>query len=123
MPVSEPPPYSGPFPPKFRGTQVGLKYPSYVDELKRTLRAGDFRFHEPGARVSGIRDAKGVYHVKEGHHRIVAALEILRESGDERPLRELMRWGKWDDQDRGPKDSRPLPSRSWWGAFRNWLKL
>jgi hypothetical protein len=121
--MSEPLPYSGPLPPKFRGTQVGLKDPLYVDELKRAMLAGEFRFQDVGARVGGVRDRKGVYHVVEGHHRIAAALEILRESGDEGPLRELLRWGRWCDQPRGPRESRPMPSRWWWGRFRNWLGI
>jgi hypothetical protein len=121
--MSEPPPYTGPLPPRFRGTQSGLKDPSSVDELKAAMLAGKFQYHEIAARVSGVRDEKGVYHVVEGHHRITAALEILHESGVEGPLRELLRWGRWCNQPRGPKESRPMPSRSWWGRFRNWLGI
>ena len=121
--MSEPPPYAGPFPPKFRGTQTGLKNPSMVDEFKAAMLGGEFQFHEIRARVSGIRDRKGVYHVVEGHHRIVAALEILRETGTEAPLRKLLRWGRWCERKHRPRDSRPMPSRSWWGKFRNWLGI
>src|SRR5262249_28883592 len=64
------------FPPRIRGTQLGLKNPALVDQLKAAMRAGQFHFHEIRAQVGGVRDRKGVYHVVDGHHRIVAAWEI-----------------------------------------------
>ncbi len=60
------------------------------------MLSGTFAYHEMRARVSGIRDSRGVYHVMVGHHRIVAALEIMGETGNATPLRELLRWGFWD---------------------------
>ena len=65
--------------PAIRGTQVGLKNPALVDQIKVKMRAGQFPYHEIGCRVIGIRDSNGTYHVKEGHHRMVAAMELYRE--------------------------------------------
>jgi filamentous hemagglutinin len=117
--VSEsPPPFTGRLP-RIRGTQVGLRDPAAVDGIKRDMREGRFAYHEPRGRVGGYRDSRGARHVIEGHHRMVAALEILTETGDEMPLRELLRWGLWADVPMAPTDSRPMPSRRWWGALRN----
>src|SRR5207244_2840119 len=109
--------------PRIRGTQKGLKDPLMVDRLKAEMLAGRFDYLAVNARVSGIRDERLVFHVVEGHHRIVAALEIFEESGDMIPLMSLLAWGKWDVKPHAHPDSRPMPSRRWWGAFRNWIGL
>jgi hypothetical protein len=101
--------------PRLRGTQKGLKDPSQVDKIKADMRAGRFDFLAQRARISGIRDKRLVFHVVEGHHRVVAALEIFEEFGDMTPLLQLLAWRKWDDQPSGPWESRPMPSRYWWG--------
>ena len=97
------------FPPKIRGTQIGLKQPRLVDEIKSAMRADAFRFGELQARIGGVRDAKGVYHIVDGHHRVVAALELWSESRDSSPLRKLLEFGRWDEVDHAPRESRPLP--------------
>src|SRR5262245_15403721 len=109
------------FPPRIRGTQLGLKNPALVDQLKAAMRAGQFHFHEIRAQVGGVRDRKGVYHVVDGHHRIVAAWEIWLETADAEPLKKLLEFGNWDEWSHPPRDSRPLPLRSWWGRLRNRL--
>ena len=107
--------------PTIRGTRLGLREPSQVDQIKAAMLSLRFPYHEVHARITGVRDPRGVYYVKDGHHRIAAAMEIYRETGDPTPLLELVRWGKWDNVPASPIDGRPLPSRYWWGAFRNWL--
>jgi filamentous hemagglutinin len=92
-----------------------------IDKLKAEMLAGRFDYLAARGRVSGVRDNRMVFHVVDGHHRVVAALEILQESGDTGPLLQLLAWGKWDDTARAHPESRPLPSRHWWGAFRNWI--
>jgi hypothetical protein len=94
-----------------------------VDRIKADMLAGRFAYHEVRARIGGYRDARGRYHVEEGHHRTVAALEILAETGDSTPVRELLRWGSWADEPKAPTISRPMPSRHWWGALRNLWNL
>jgi filamentous hemagglutinin len=108
---------------RIRGTQIGLRDADLIDRLKRDMVAGRFAYQETQGRIGGVRDRHGRYHVIEGHHRMVAAVELFRETGDETAVRNLIQWGMWTDQDSPPSDSRPLPSRHWWGAFRNWLGL
>ena len=107
--------------PRIRGTQLGLARPAQVDQIKADMLAGRFAFGESAARLDGVRDRRGVYYVKDGHHRMVAAMEIYRETGDSHFVLELVRWGRWNDTERAPIDGCALPSRSWWGAFWNWL--
>ncbi len=107
--------------PKIRGTQVGLREPDLVAQLKADMRAGHYAYHEARGQIGGVRDRKGTYHVMEGHHRMVAALEIYRETKDATAVNELLRWGQWDEVSGPPPDSRPLPARDWLGAWRNWL--
>ncbi len=109
--------------PKIRGTQVGLKNPRHVDQIKAQMRSGQFPYDELAFRISGITDRRGTYHVIEGHHRIVAGMELFRETRDSSFVTNLIAHGKWDEQENPPRDSRPLPARHWWGAFRNWLGM
>ena len=85
------------------------------------MRDGRYDYAAVHGRIGGVLDARGWYHVVEGHHRMAAALEIYREKGDAEPIRELLRWGRWDVREHGPAYSRPFPLRGWWGALRNWL--
>jgi filamentous hemagglutinin len=103
---------------RIRGTQIGLRNPALVDAIKAAMRAGTFRFAEPAGRIAGVLDRSGTYHIQEGHHRMAAALELLRETGDDRYVAELLAWGVWEGEP-APRDSRPMPSRTWWGRFRN----
>jgi len=107
--------------PTIRGTQVGLKHPEQVDQMKADILADRFYFEELRARIGGVIDRRGIYHVIEGHHRIVAAIEVLDEFENATPLLEIIRCGNWDLVDKPPRGSRPLPSRTFWGAMRNWL--
>ncbi len=107
--------------PRIRGTQLGLANPAQVDQIKADMLAGRFVFSESQTRIDGLRDRRGVYYVKDGHHRMVAAMEIYRESGEPYFVLELVRWGRWNDTRHAPNDACPLPFRSCWGAFWNWL--
>jgi filamentous hemagglutinin len=109
--------------PKIRGTQVGLKNPALVDQIKANMRSGQFAYDEIGCCIAGVRDRNGTYHVKEGHHRVVAVMELYRETKDSSYVKNLILNGKFDEQENSPVDSRPLPSCHWWGAFRNWLGI
>lgn len=99
--------------PRIRGTQIGLKNPAQVDAIKADMRAGRFQYLEQRARVGGIQDQNLVFHVVEGHHRMVAALEIYHETGEMMPLLQLLAWGKWTDRPQRPsrKSSYALATR------------
>lgn len=105
---------------KIRGTQVGLRHGGLVDVIKTDMRADTFRFAAPEGQIGGILDRQGIYHVMEGHHRMVAALELFAETGDDHFIRELISWGIWELAPALPT-SRPMPSRSWIGKLRNRL--
>ena len=62
--------------------QTLLSKPELVSRIKRDMLAGEFRFEAPESGICGWRDKKGTYHISEGHHRVVAALEIYWESGE-----------------------------------------
>jgi hypothetical protein len=109
--------------PRIRGTQIGLRDPPLVDRIKRDMLAGEYAYKEDRGRIGGVRDPAGTYHVIEGHHRMVAALEVYRKTGDATAVLELLRNGLWTDVAVPPSDSRPMPARRWWGAFRNWLGI
>lgn len=107
--------------PTIRGTQIGLSDPGQVDTIKADMLAGRFAFEEPRAIISGIIDERGVIFVKDGHHRMVAALEIYRETNNPEYALELLRRGNLARVTYTPHEGRPLPARHRWGAFRHWL--
>lgn len=82
------------------------------------MEGGLFRFSEPEGQVGGVLDPRGTYHIGDGHQRVVAALELEAESGDDRYVWELLTWRRWDEAP-VPRASRPMPARSWWKWFRN----
>ena len=109
--------------PNLRGTQIGLRDPKLVDRLKSAMIAAEYAYEEPRGQIGGVIERRGIYHIIEGHHRMAAALEIFLETGDDYPVTTLLTCGLRSLVDRGPNDSRPLQSRSWWGSFRNWLGI
>ena len=107
--------------PNIRGTQIGLRDPTLVDRLKSEIVERRYAFDEDRGRIGGVIDSRGTHHVVDGHHRMAAAMELFREMGDDTAVLSLVHWGIWSHVEKPPVDSRPLPSRSKWGAFRNWL--
>lgn len=87
------------------------------------MLAGRYAFSEPRGRIAGWRDISGAYYVNDGNHRMVAALEIHRETGESAFALELLRYGEWTEVEAPPSDARPMPCRRWWGAFKNWLGM
>ncbi len=85
------------------------------------MLSGRYEFQSPRGQIGGVVDHRGTYHIGEGHHRMAAAMEVYQETGNPTYVQLLVQWGLWTEVNRPPVDSRPLPSRTWWGAFRNWL--
>ena len=85
------------------------------------MKNGTYEYNAARGIIAGYKDAKGVYYVSDGHHRVAAAQEILRTTGNSSPLNQLLKYGKWTNVTSAPAGARPLPSTSWWGSFRNWL--
>lgn len=79
------------------------------------MLAGRFRYDSPEGRIAGWRDAAENYYINEGHHRINAALEIRRETGDRLPLDLLLAHGLWEET--APPARHRLPTRSWWSRM------
>ncbi len=99
---------------KFRSYQTGLSKPGKVDTLKADMSAGQFDFARSFPLPSGYRDEFGTYYIVDGHHRLVAALEIERETGDSWAVHALLECGVWNDQVPPPSGHGPMPSRRWW---------
>ena len=95
--------------------QTLLPQPERVDQIKEAMRTGSFRFESVEGRLFGWKDAKGTYYISEGHHRVVAALELYSEDGDRFHLDRLLDCGLWR-RSRPPKNRR-LPTRSFWSRF------
>ena len=70
----EPPSFSffGPLP-RIYGTQIGLRDPAVVEQIKADMLNNQFAFAEVRARLSGVIDPAGCYYVLIGHHRLAAA--------------------------------------------------
>lgn len=107
--------------PEIRGTQIGLRDPALVERLKSAMAANQYAFDETRGQIGGVIDAKGTYHIVDGHHRMAAALELFHDTGEDTAVQRLLFWGRWAMVERPPPDSRPFPGRSWWRAFRNWI--
>ena len=80
---------------------------------------GLYLYHMVLGMVFGKVDSGGVYHVLVGHHRMAAALEIHRETGNDVYLRMLLSNGGWENVVDPPIGSCPMPARNWWGWFCN----
>lgn len=64
-----------------KSMQVGLRNPQQVEQIKKDMLSGDYRFTAPEGRIAGYVDSKGTYYISEGNHRMVAAQEIYKKPG------------------------------------------
>ena len=95
--------------PKIKGTQKGLRNPSKVEQIKKDMLEGNYRYTDPEGIIGGYIDENGVYYIGEGHHRMTAAIEIFKETGDLSHINKLLRYGLWTKVAKPPAGSRPLP--------------
>ena len=91
--------------------QQGLRDSGQIDQMKRDMLNGDYRFTEPDGRIGGWRDDAGNYYIGEGHHRMNAALEIFEETGNATYANQLLEHGSWTPGSPPPSQVGPLPRR------------
>ncbi|WP_323113017.1 VENN motif pre-toxin domain-containing protein, partial [Serratia liquefaciens] len=99
------------YPVTIKSLQVGLRNPDYVDKLKKDMLGGDFKFTDPKGKIAGYVDAQGRYYITEGNHRMVAAQEIYKQTGDAKYIDQLLRNGVWTQSKNAPAGSVPMPKR------------
>ncbi len=109
--------------PRIRSCQIGLRNPALVDQIKADMQAGRYAFSEPRGQIAGWRDARGTFYVNDGNHRMVAALELFRETGNPEFVLDLLRSCRWAEVVSPPIGHRPMPARDWWRRLRNRLGL
>lgn len=85
------------------------------------MTSGTYRYTAPEGQIAGFIDKAGTVYITEGHHRVAAALEILNETGNMEPFKQLLKSGLIEAVETAPAGARPMPSRSWWEGLRNTL--
>lgn len=95
--------------------QTELSKPKLVDQLKEDMLSGNFRFESDEGRISGWNDERGTYYICEGHHRVIAALEIYKETGNRTYIDRLLECGLWEIGP--PRKNCRLPTRSFWSRL------
>lgn len=95
--------------------QTRLSTPETVDQLKSDMLSGNYRYDSSEGRIFGWIDEQGTYYICEGHHRVVAALEIWQETGDRSCLTRLLECGLWEAGP--PRKNHRLPTRSYWSRL------
>jgi filamentous hemagglutinin len=95
-----------------KSMQTGLRNPQQVDQIKNDMTSGNYRFSAPEGRIAGYIDSKGNYYISEGNHRMVAAQEIYKTTGDKSYIEKLLQNGSWTQTKNAPAGSKPMPSRN-----------
>ncbi|WP_259697799.1 hemagglutinin repeat-containing protein [Pseudomonas protegens] len=94
-----------------KSMQVGLRNPQQVDQIKNDMLSNNYRFTAPEGRIAGYVDSKGTYYISEGNHRMVAAQEIYKKTGDASFIEQLLKNGSWTQTASAPAGARSLPTR------------
>lgn len=94
-----------------KSMQVGLKNPKQIDQIKNDMTSGNYRFTAPEGRIAGYVDSKGNYYISEGNHRMVAAQEIYKKTGDRTYVEKLLQNGSWTQTKNAPAGAKPMPAR------------
>lgn len=68
-----------------KGLQIGLRNPRVALQIMEDMLAGTFDYTAKEGIIAGFVDSKGMYYVSEGHHRMAAAFEIFKKTGNFRP--------------------------------------
>ncbi|MBV4369025.1 VENN motif pre-toxin domain-containing protein [Erwiniaceae bacterium CMYE1] len=94
-----------------KSMQTGLRNPQQVDQIKNDMTSGNYRFNAPEGRIAGYIDSKGNYYISEGNHRMVAAQEIYKKTGDKSYIDKLLQNGSWTQTKNAPAGAKSMPSR------------
>ena len=94
-----------------KSMQTGLRNPQQVDQIKNDMTSGNYRFNAPEGRIAGYIDSKGSYYISEGNHRMVAAQEIFKKTGDKSYVDKLLQNGSWTQTTNAPVGAKPMPTR------------
>ena len=94
-----------------KSMQVGLRNPQQIDQIKNDMTSGNYRFTSPEGRIAGYIDSKGNYYISEGNHRMVAAQEIYKKTGDRSYIEKLLQNGSWTQTKNAPAGAKPMPTR------------
>nr|WP_249411985.1 VENN motif pre-toxin domain-containing protein [Erwinia rhapontici] len=94
-----------------KSMQVGLRNPQQVDQLKNDMMSGNYKFTAPQGRIAGYVDSKGNYYISEGNHRMVAAQEIYKNTGDASYIEKLIQNGSWTQTKNAPAGASSMPTR------------
>uniref|UniRef100_UPI001F5B75EA hemagglutinin repeat-containing protein n=1 Tax=Dickeya fangzhongdai TaxID=1778540 RepID=UPI001F5B75EA len=94
-----------------KSMQVGLRNPQQVDQLKNDMVSGNYKFTAPEGRIAGYVDSKGNYYISEGNHRMVAAQEIYKKTGDASYIEKLIQNGSWTQTKNAPAGASSMPTR------------
>lgn len=101
--------------------QTLLSSPDLVDQIKRDMLAGEYDYESSRGRIAGWRDQRKTYYIGEGHHRMAAALEVFRETGDHSHVMRLIENGQWEPSP--PPRNRRLPRRGFWSRLLHKMGL
>nr|WP_240153822.1 hypothetical protein [Erwinia amylovora] len=94
-----------------KSMQIGLRNPQQVDQIKNDMLSSNYRFTAPEGRIAGYIDSKGNYYISEGNHRMVAAQEIYKNTGDASYIEKLLQNGSWTQAKNAPAGAKPMPTR------------
>nr|WP_240431476.1 hypothetical protein [Pectobacterium parmentieri] len=94
-----------------KSMQTGLRNPQQVDQIKNDMMSGNYRCSAPEGRIAGYIDNKGNYYISEGNHRMVAAQEIYKKTGDKSYIDKLLQNGSWTQTKNAPVGDKPMPTR------------
>jgi hypothetical protein len=104
-----------------KSMQVGLSFPSKVDFFKKAFLSTTepYDFLQKENKIGGYI-YQGHYVINEGNHRMSAAIEIYRETGNAIPLESLIRNGNWYSTSTKPSaELYSMPGRDIWTKFRS----
>lgn len=99
------------YPIALKSLQVGLRDPANIDKLKKDMLNGEFKFSESKGRIAGYVDGQGRYYITEGNHRMVAAQEIYKQTGDASHIEKLIKNGVWTESKNAPAGAVKMPKR------------